>query len=322
MDKPAPLPLCGIYAATCMPTGKQYIGRSIDIQRRWNDHLKLLRANKHHSPHFQYEWNKYGEKAFQWTVLEQCSLDRLTEREQHWIDTLAPQLNVAFQVDKPFDFTPEIRQRMAEAARRRLQRDGHPHVGKKFSAEYRHKLAIAHLGQVPSNKGVPISAATRQRVSEAVRAHHSSEEYRARVSAWQTGRKQSVKTRQKRSESLKQAYAEGRRISFNLGKPAWNKGKTWGPETREKLRQIGLERAARGEISTAQLMTSEARLKAYETSRANGTLARHTMPHSEETKRRIADKKRGHVQSAETRAKRSESLKRAYAEGRRKRQSQ
>ena len=317
MDESASLSLCGIYAATCIPTGKQYIGRSIDIERRWNDHLELLRANKHHSPHFQHEWNKYGEKAFQWAVLEQCSPDRLTEREQHWIDTLAPQLNVAFQVNKPFDFTPEMRQRMAEAARRRLQRDGHPHSGKTFSAEYRRKLSIAHLGQVPSNKGVPLSEATRERLSAAIRLHHGTDEYRARVRAWQTGRKQSAETRQKRSEALKHAYAEGRRsVRADFG--GWNKGKTWGSETREKLRQIGLERAARGEIKPPQ-MTPEGleRMRLAHLGKAY-----HTTPHSEETKRRIAEKKRGHVQSAETRAKRSESLKRAYAEGRRKRRSQ
>lgn len=50
--------------------GKRYIGESIDIQRRFYQHKNELRKGKHHSDRLQKDWNKYGEKAFRFSVVE------------------------------------------------------------------------------------------------------------------------------------------------------------------------------------------------------------------------------------------------------------
>lgn len=79
--------LCGVYAAINKQNGKRYIGSSRNIYDRWRSHKGKLRRNKHDTPHFQHAWNKYGEDAFEWVVLEYCFDDQLllATREEVWI---------------------------------------------------------------------------------------------------------------------------------------------------------------------------------------------------------------------------------------------
>lgn len=76
----------GIYAIVCEPTGKRYIGQAANLRQRWADHRKTLRRNSHKNRYLQRAFNKYGESAFSFRVLEKCACGGLTEREQHWID--------------------------------------------------------------------------------------------------------------------------------------------------------------------------------------------------------------------------------------------
>lgn len=77
----------GIYEIRNLVNGKTYVGQSINIKSRKSVHLVNLRYNRHHSKHLQNAWNKYGESNFEFGILEECSIEKLTEREQHWIDT-------------------------------------------------------------------------------------------------------------------------------------------------------------------------------------------------------------------------------------------
>lgn len=76
----------GIYLITNIITNKIYVGSSLNIEQRWNDHRKLLRKNKHRNRHLQNAWNKDGECSFVFEIIEHCTKDVLTEREQYWID--------------------------------------------------------------------------------------------------------------------------------------------------------------------------------------------------------------------------------------------
>lgn len=91
---------CGIYQIKCNITNKIYIGHSIDIERRWNQHkygkgnLLLRNAIK-----------KYGIENFEFTILEEIDLNSdnikqiLFEREQYWFDVEKPYMN-GFNIDK------------------------------------------------------------------------------------------------------------------------------------------------------------------------------------------------------------------------------
>lgn len=79
---------CGIYAITNNQDGKSYIGGTINIKRRWNNHKSLLKRKKHGNIHLQSIYNEHGEDVFSYRILEECQEDYLEERETHWINKL------------------------------------------------------------------------------------------------------------------------------------------------------------------------------------------------------------------------------------------
>lgn len=63
-----------------------YIGQTKNLLKRKRQHISELRHNNHYNAHLQRSWNKYGEDAFVWNVIEHCGLDELDEAETYWID--------------------------------------------------------------------------------------------------------------------------------------------------------------------------------------------------------------------------------------------
>jgi group I intron endonuclease len=79
----------GVYVIRNTVNGKVYVGSAIRIDARWRLHLKNLREGNHHSWPLQVSWNKHGEAAFKFEVLEFLSDKKDTvSREQHWMDAL------------------------------------------------------------------------------------------------------------------------------------------------------------------------------------------------------------------------------------------
>jgi group I intron endonuclease len=103
--------VAGIYAITCLPTGKRYIGSAINIRKRWNQHRLALRKGKHHSRYLQRAWSKYGEGQFKFSVLEyvEATQDMDPEDAKHYLLALE-QIHIdAFDVvseDYGFNLTP------------------------------------------------------------------------------------------------------------------------------------------------------------------------------------------------------------------------
>lgn len=73
--------MMGIYKITNILNNKCYIGQSINIERRWEEHL----YRNTHCTFLRYAIAKYGKDAFTFEVLEECSQNQLNEREQYWI---------------------------------------------------------------------------------------------------------------------------------------------------------------------------------------------------------------------------------------------
>ena len=79
----------GVYVIVNTVNGKIYVGSAArSFNHRFGQHRGALRYCKHHTSHLQAAWNKYGEAAFQFVVLERCQPDFCMEREQHWIEFL------------------------------------------------------------------------------------------------------------------------------------------------------------------------------------------------------------------------------------------
>ena len=80
----------GVYAIRNAVTAKCYVGSSVDLVRRRATHFRELRKGVHKCVKLQHSWNKHGEQAFSFEVLEQTTSaeDVLRPTEQHWINTL------------------------------------------------------------------------------------------------------------------------------------------------------------------------------------------------------------------------------------------
>ncbi len=76
----------GIYRIVNSITLKVYVGSAVNLSRRLREHLKMLRAGTHHSQRLQRSFDKWGEGAFEFEVIELAERDRLLEREQAAID--------------------------------------------------------------------------------------------------------------------------------------------------------------------------------------------------------------------------------------------
>lgn len=71
--------MIGIYKITKKENGKSYIGQSNDIERRIKEHQYKTDLAIELAIH------KYGIDAFNYEVLEQCSLEELDAKEIYWI---------------------------------------------------------------------------------------------------------------------------------------------------------------------------------------------------------------------------------------------
>ena len=94
--------LSGIYKIENTINGKCYIGSSMTITKRWWAHKKRLTERCHHSQHLQNAWNKYGDGAFAFSILEIVERrENLVSIEQQWIDRLHPEYNIAQVAGSP-----------------------------------------------------------------------------------------------------------------------------------------------------------------------------------------------------------------------------
>lgn len=78
--------ICGIYCIKNVYNNKRYIGQSINICKRWQDHQSDLRNNQHVNIHLQAAYNKYGEDCFRYFIIEECTKEELDDREIFWIN--------------------------------------------------------------------------------------------------------------------------------------------------------------------------------------------------------------------------------------------
>jgi group I intron endonuclease len=73
------MPKIGIYKITS-PSGKVYIGQSIDIDKRWEGHKQYNGIG----PKLKNSYIKYGFEAHIKDNIEECSIEQLNERETYW----------------------------------------------------------------------------------------------------------------------------------------------------------------------------------------------------------------------------------------------
>lgn len=244
--------VCGIYAIIHTASGKRYIGSSSSIRDRWHLHRWQLRRGEHHSTYLQRAWDKHGEEAFTFEIVEECLVDLLFEREQHYLDhySSADPLKGYNTLVKPgsglgYRHTDEAKRRMSESQRKISYEDRlkfcRSFVGRRHTEETKKKMSVASRGRI-------VSEETRAKIGAASKGRIPNAEARAKMSASRKGKSLPEKVRNKISQAHK-----GRTFT-----PEWRakisaaaKQRTVSPETRAKIAETMRAVRARKRASQA-----------------------------------------------------------------------
>jgi len=209
----------GIYKIENIINNKVYVGSSVSIEDRWIRHKTDLVKGKSCSIKLQNSYNKHGVENFEFSILEECEIDNLIEREQHYIDTYnsynegyncRPIANNSFGVK----LSDETKEKMRESA-----------IGKN-KGKIRSDELKQHLSEI--NKGKKHTEESKNKISEAGKNRKQSEETKNKLREINLGKNHTEESKKKISES-------------NKGKSR-NKGKIVSEETREKLRILNTGR--------------------------------------------------------------------------------
>lgn len=142
----------GIYMIENTVSGMRYIGQSDNISKRWAQHRSDLRGNRHDNDHLQKAFNKYGEGAFVFRVLEEVPVKDLDAAEIRWIecyDTYKNGYNMTKGGEATRGLTPwnkgkprseRIRKILSESAKKRTG-EKNPFFNKKHTAETKQKIS-------------------------------------------------------------------------------------------------------------------------------------------------------------------------------------
>lgn len=84
--------MIGIYKITCLIDGKVYIGQSINLKQRLQQHKSQLKKNKHFNYHLQCAYNKYGADNFIFEVIAEYTAKQLNDMETYWRDYYYPNI--------------------------------------------------------------------------------------------------------------------------------------------------------------------------------------------------------------------------------------
>lgn len=73
--------MIGIYKFTNKINGKIYIGQSVNISKRKQEHI----TNSSPYSYFDSVLKKVGVDKFHFEIIEECPKEKLNEREKYWI---------------------------------------------------------------------------------------------------------------------------------------------------------------------------------------------------------------------------------------------
>lgn len=157
----------GIYCLINKINLKTYVGQSIDVHRRFSDYRSLNCKGQRKIYH---AIKKHGISSFDFEILEECSVDKLTEREKFWIK-IYQSIEKGYNLTEGGEgYTPseEVKKRISNSKK-----------GTKVSIETRKLLSLIKIGR----KKRPLTKIQSNNISIAV-----SESIRSKNPNWSIGK--------------------------------------------------------------------------------------------------------------------------------------
>jgi len=222
---------CGVYEIRNIVSGKRYIGSSIYLKGRLNDHRSLLNRGKHTCIHLQRSWDKHGENVFQFSVIQIVPEGDLLMMEQKLLDAAKKSGEILYNIAKDAEAptrgltsSEETKAKLRKAQRKRWDNPDNraaartsmnqPEVRQRLSEASKAAWADPEIRQKYLNKfpdRPPITEDGRQRVSESL------------IKQWQD-----PESRSKRLSGIMNP-------EFRAAQNEAMRGKSMSPETRAKM---------------------------------------------------------------------------------------
>lgn len=99
-----------------------YVGQSKDIKRRWSEHRRHLRQNKHDNIYLQRIYNKHNN--FKFSIVEEADANNINEKELYYIEELKPLCNMQIpNKNGSYTVTEQSKKRMSRATLSRVNDD-------------------------------------------------------------------------------------------------------------------------------------------------------------------------------------------------------
>lgn len=138
----------GIYGIRNLLNGKIYIGKTgMNFGDRWDTHRSLLNNGKHDNPHLQRAWEKYGQENFEFIVIEDCSVDELSDREKYYIK-LYKDIGLAYNMHDGGDEGYNLGKHLSEETKRKIgEKNRINGCGRQHSDKTREKMSQSHKGK-------------------------------------------------------------------------------------------------------------------------------------------------------------------------------
>jgi group I intron endonuclease len=130
-----------IYLITNKIDGGIYVGQTVNVRKRWNEHKNNLRNGWHSNPILQNAWVKYGESAFEFKIAEEVTTD-LVVSEQFWIDAYRAAGIRIYNIAEPSE-PPMLGRNHTEETRKKMSLS---QMDREFSLEHRVRLSESQIG--------------------------------------------------------------------------------------------------------------------------------------------------------------------------------
>ena len=296
---------CGVYQIRNIITNVCYSGQSIHLKQRPGQHWSALKNNKHWNGHLQNSYNKYGKEFFVFEILIYCTLEELTYYEQLFYD-IDKSHGLSYNTRDCVDSNKGIKRsletkRLISENHPDMSGENHPMWGKHHTEATKEKISNANKGENSSmwgKKQTDETIAKRQKTfsertdEEKSITHEKQSRAQSKENNPMWGKTLSEETKEKISKSLKGKY---------VGENNHMWGTHLSEETKEKISRNSAHLSGEDAPMWGKHHSIESRKLISENH--VGMLGKN---HSEETKEKIRQAKKGQKHSEETKRKISE----------------
>lgn len=153
--------MIGIYMILNTINGKIYIGKSINIERRWKEEL-----NGQLNAHIRRSMDKYGIANFKFSVILECEAEELDEKEKFYIDFYnSHHRDFGYNKTLGGEGGQWSEQTKKKVSKMRMG-EGNPFYGKRHSEKTKAKISEGRTGEKHWHYGGTNSLHTRKLQSE------------------------------------------------------------------------------------------------------------------------------------------------------------